>query len=298
MISLNHPSIWFLLAMGVCLAGCSAQPSEADLTSDSQSLPIVSAGAGIGYQHVSSRSRFHMGNLVEQKSEFGFAKQVGTEGVFATVPRSGWVLGIPNGDASSKNVGPLTSSPETHNQRVRDYFVGAGLAEGQIANINAHASMRQGGAIGDPGSDVAVFAGYTSVISRQINGVPVAESFAWASFNANDDVIEESVYWPTIADATIQEAKAFQDFVADAAIGPAFRSALPRGITEGKIMIHHSPGDPWATDEVVVSYDILEAEVGGSGQVRHFDRHGKAFQLKHESVTPPASSPKSSGGSN
>src|SRR4051812_39867103 len=104
-----------------------------------------------------------MGNLIERKSELGFSKLIGSEGVLATVARSGLVLGIPNGDASSKDGAPLTASPETHSQTVRLLLVAAGLPADQSAAVNAHASMREGGATGGPGSEVPIFAGYTSV---------------------------------------------------------------------------------------------------------------------------------------
>src|SRR6478752_5997857 len=100
---------------------------------------------GAGYVHRVTASRFHIGATREQKSELGFVKLVGSEGVFATVEHSGWVIGIPNADSSAKRVPPLTQSEEVHNRAVLDYFVSAGLPKAQIATIVAHASMHQNG---------------------------------------------------------------------------------------------------------------------------------------------------------
>jgi hypothetical protein len=152
--------------------------------------------------------------------------------------------------------------------------------------------MHQGGAMGDPAADIPVPDGYTSVISRDIDDIPVAESFAWASFNANGEVIEESVYWPTIPGSIVQEAKAFRDFVADPSTGPAFLSHMSAADVPGKVFIHHGAGDPWSPDETAVSYDVLRATGAGSAQTHHFDRQGVEFKLKYESVAKKAQTPK------
>jgi hypothetical protein len=51
---------------------------------------------GAGFVHTANNSRFRLGASPTQKLEFGLAKVVGSEGVFATVPETGWVLAIPN----------------------------------------------------------------------------------------------------------------------------------------------------------------------------------------------------------
>ena len=70
-----------------------------------------------------------------------------------------------------------------HNQAVRDYLVGAGLPENEIASVVAHPRMTQ---TYEPGGDPAQslqLESCDSVISRQVGGIPVADSMAWARLN-------------------------------------------------------------------------------------------------------------------
>jgi hypothetical protein len=282
-----------VVLLGVVVAGCGNTASETELPSSLQRAiesadPDKSDPDTIGFIHTVEHSRFSIGALLEQKSEFGFSKTIGANGVFGTVARSGWAMGIPNADSPAKKVAPLTSSEEVHNNAVRDYFVAAGLPFGQIAHIAAHASMHQGPALGDLVNEPLVFDGFTSVISRQIDGIFVSESFASATFNGDGDVVEESVYWPTVPAAVVNAAKEFRDLVTDPVSAKLFVSSLPDGMTAGTVLIHHSYGDAWASDEVQVSYDVVAA----SGRIRHFDRHGAEFEFKRELSPRPVSAQK------
>lgn len=286
---------WMILGMSL-FAGCDNQVSDAGISypasNVAQTLKIVEstseASTAKGYVHSVSSSKFSVGDILEQKNEFGLSKIIGSQGVFGTVIRSGWAIGIPNANSQAKKLGPLTASEEVHNSAARDYFVAAGLPAVQIAYIVAHASMHQGPALGDLVDEPLVFDGFTSVISRQVDGILVSESFASASFNSNGEVVDESIYWPPIPASIMDTAKGFRAHLASPIGKMAFLALLPSGLTQGDVMIHHSFGDPWSSDEMAVAYDVIDT----SGHVHHFDRQGREFELKREQSRPSTPSPK------
>jgi len=209
-------------------------------------------------------------------------KIVGPEGVFATVATSGWAMAIPNSDAPSRFAGALTRSPETHNNTVREYFVGAGLPVAQIGTVNAHATMHTSSTDGDVTQPV--FDSYTSVITRAIDGIPVSDSFAVAEFNVNGDVVEESVYWPTLPTSVIDDARALRTKLANPSLHAAFIAGLPDRFADGQVMIRHSSGAVGVTFQTAASYDVHERVQGGLFRVRHFDLQAHEFKMLDEEL--------------
>jgi hypothetical protein len=193
-------------------------------------------------------------------------------------------MGIPNATAPGRSAPPLTRSPDVHNKAVQDYFVGAGLPASQIAGIHANASMF-GSGMGPGPSDNGTFAGYTSVIWRSIRGIPVCDSFAWARFDSDGDVVAEGVYWPDISDAVIQQALSLQAVFADSAQGQAYRSKLPSALQQGagQVAIRHSAGSERKRFQVIASYDVTE---DNRGLTHHFDIGGSEFQFDSELPVP------------
>lgn len=122
------------------------------------------------------------------------------------------------------------------------------------------------------------FESFTSVVSRQIGGIPVPESFAWATINADEDVVEESVFWPDVPANAIADARALVAMLTDASKVAAFKANLPAGLagaqSEGGVAIHHSPCTPGRKFAAVASYDVLERLKPASGRERHFDIGG------------------------
>lgn len=271
----------FLLA-----AACSSAPEEPSSVERSEIVAAPSATEGAAYVHKVSKSRFHLGNSVSTRSEFGMEKFVGDEGVFATVTRSGWALGILNADAATQNVSRTSWNAEAHNQAVVDYFVAAGLNRNEIARVNAHANLTANGAVGTLEADLATggkAAGYTSCIARTITGILVPDSFAWAGFNDNQDVVEEGIYWPEIPAAAIAEAKALREMLTVDASAKAFRKLVGDVDGRGDVVIRHPPGGSNVPFKAEVVYDVPD-----HGRMRHFDANGREAQLADE-VAPPAS---------
>jgi hypothetical protein len=121
---------------------------------------------------------------------------------------------------------------------VRDYFVGTGLPSDQIGNVSIHATMSGGGLASMVDVSKGHLDWYTSVITRKIDSVPVAESVAWATFNEDGKVVKESVFWPPVPTDVVQDALALRAAVAG---GDYFKQA-PSVPQDGQVTIHHTIG--------------------------------------------------------
>src|SRR5689334_22136202 len=86
------------------LATLGAVPADAQAPGPAQSAPTAQVpraglmasdeGGAPGYQHGPDRSQFAPGASARDVEEFGFAKVVGTDGVFATNLRDGMVIAV------------------------------------------------------------------------------------------------------------------------------------------------------------------------------------------------------------
>ena len=227
-----------------------------------------------GYMHQLSRSKFP---LVPEKdvSEFGFHKTVGPTGTFAVRASNGSVLAILNADASALSVGPLPVSAADHNARVRDYFVAAGIPREQIGSVSAHAEML---GTGDPVAPTqgAEFLGYTSVLNRVLEGIPIVDSTAVASFNKNGDVVYESVHWPSIPFSAIEDAKSIDAMLADSPRASAWRQKLPSSVREqhGTVVVRHTHSSSDAPFKAIAAWAVLDGQAA-----RHFGIQGDELTL-------------------
>jgi hypothetical protein len=273
------------------LSSCSptaVDPVAVPATVKALSQATVPPPQGRGFVHNASHSRFRIGSSPVSREEFGMSKVVGSDGTFGTVTQTGWVLAIPNAGAPSTLVAALTQDPDAHNKTVLDYFVGAGLPADQVGAPQALARVRGEG--NGPGANAQVeLDGYTTVLTRVVAGFSVPDSFAWARFNADGDVIEEQVYWPTIPDSAVADAKALAAVMSDRGRSGAFSAALPAGTRTGQVVIHHASGVPGHAFEVAASYDAMDS--GQMASLHHFDIHGVEFRLASE--TEPAPMPPS-----
>jgi hypothetical protein len=242
-----------------------------------------------GYHHSAANSRFSRGDdlLVLDEPAEHMRREVGSNGHFVEYA-NGYSAGIPNGDAESYAVGPYSLDSGAHSQRVLHYFKGAGLPVDQIGGVGINTWMSEGGRV--PLSDRETGAlpelrkliGYVTVVQRVVLGVPVEDSFAWAMFNKNDDVVYEQVWWPELRGSIIADIVAFQARLKDG----GFVGRLLREDGEGRLVVHHATptGERWYSQ---VTYDVWRK---GDAQVRSFDVSGNETQLVAWSS--PASGPK------
>ncbi|HEY8042056.1 MAG TPA: hypothetical protein VIF15_19770 [Polyangiaceae bacterium] len=273
-------SIVLSIACALVATACSSAPQEPSPSGSAGTGPSTSPAAPAdvraGFVHAVERSRFRVGDNPAERLEFGSRKIVGDEGVFATRP-TGLVLAISNADAPTRARPPLPGGAEAHDALVRSYFLGAGLPADQMRDVSPYAVVSK---VGRSGPDFATLAGskleyYFSTVSRQIDGIPVSDSFAWARLDADGNAVLESVYWPEIPAQVVRDALAFEARLEDAPTRAALLARVPR---EGKLVIHHTPGEWDGAFEATATYDVGEER----GKVSHFDVEGRRIELSHE----------------
>jgi hypothetical protein len=277
----------FAVVMAMAISyGCGTNPEEVSGSAPSRvkvstRLPTPSSSSLPGYAHLLSNSHFAMGTSPVARTEYGMDKIVGSEGTFATFPITQMVLAVPNADAPSKQVARYPGAGSDHNAAVLAYFVGAGLPQNQVGPIEVHSRVR--GSIQTSGSlstSTPELVAYTSYVTRQVGGVQIADSYAWARLNANGDVVTESVYWPEIQGSVVDDATAFSAVLADPAATASFYASLPSDVLAktGTLYVHHTPGNWNGAFEAVTTFDMVEP----SGRVRHFTQAATEYQLASE----------------
>jgi hypothetical protein len=281
------------MEMLVLSAGCDggSKPAEdvtvvAAVTGSAASQPNAAVAPQIvGYQHTFANSLFKPGANQTATSDSGFEKLAGTDGVFAVDSVNGAVLAIPNSGAPEALRPRFPGSGDDHNAKVKQYFLQAGLPADQIGSVETHAMMQGGrSATGVQAPDTLV--AYYSVISRVIKGVPVSESVAWARFNADGDVVEESVYWPPLPSSVVTDAQNVQAALDASASGGAMLQTIESnhsgfGNMKGRIVIHHGLSAYRGPAFAAVTYDSQ----GGASRrrtTRHFDQNGRDVTLAYE----------------
>jgi hypothetical protein len=280
-----HSRIITTVSSALLLSACSSAPSEPSgsgpgaaegVPRPSPSVASTSTEVRAGFVHGLDRSRFRVGSNASELDEFGAHKVVGAEGVFSVRP-TGLVIGLSNADAPTRAKPPLPGGSAAHDALVRSYFIDSGLPADQILDVSPYTVMSK---VGRNGPDF--FAQATSkleyqfsVISRQIDGIRVDDSYAWARLDADGAAVLESVYWPEIPAQIVRDAVAFQTRLADDAGKRVFLAKVPR---EGSLVIHHTPGEWVGAFAATASYDVGEEH----GKVTHFDMEGRRLELPHE----------------
>jgi hypothetical protein len=273
-------------------AGC-GDPHGDDVPASQLELaagaPVAIGPALAGYQHVILNSRFALGEVLETRSEHGYHKLVGAHGVFATDEANGAVLAIPDAGAPILDVGPPQGTGEDHNARVVAYFKANGIAADQIGSVSAYPMLGRGGlatALVRPDAPAPKLIAYYSVLNRAVDGIPVADSVAWARFNANGDVVSETVYWPEIPASVVAEAKQLRDDLALPGQASAFRArAAIGGDSDGRVVIRHTSHTWRGKSGAWALYDVNYRIPGErSSYTRHFDKGGVERHLPEELV--------------
>lgn len=241
---------------------------------------VLSSNAVPGFQHSFASSEFAIGAVQSTINENGWAKVIGSNGVFATNLNTGAVRAVPNGDSPASQLPALTGDPDVHSAHVLAYFEAAGLPSDQVAAVHVTTMMGGGGLGPPPVGFRGNFIAYNSVIGRAINGITVADSFAWARFNNQGQVMAEAAYWPPIPASVVNDALTLQaQFGAPTAM-TTFVAALPvKAIDAGRVVIHHTYSASRGIFAAVACVDIDEytSALNHRGRTRHFD--GSANEL-------------------
>jgi hypothetical protein len=276
---MKYTSILTTIALGLLAAACSSSPTEPSGTEAPSVVTPTSTAVRVGYVHRIENSRFNVGAAPSQRAEYGMAKIVGDQGAFATRP-TGMVIALSNADALVRSKPALPGGAAAHDQAVRAYFVAGGIPADQIGSVEPYAAMSNSGfgaASPDEVKEGRKLEYYFSVLQRAVDGIPVADSFAWARLDEDAEPVLESVYWPEIPNAVVEQAKALQARVADATASRSMFSKMPAGAA-GAVTIHHAPGVWDGAFTATATYDV---DVEGGKKV-HFDGDGNEVVFEHE----------------
>lgn len=277
------------------LFGCQSPPEPKGIErADSVAAAVADGDSVPGYIHKQVDSLFNVGPHSVDVSEAGYLKSVGDYGVFGTRPSNGLVMAIPNGDAPTTQLGPLTSNPDAHNSRVLSYFVAAGLPQDQVLRVRISAAMRSIGQTSDPAATApaTVFDSYSSVLDRGIGGVRVVGSYAWARFNENNEVSAEEIYWPQLPGSAIDEANSLAQLVADPVRVQLFRDQFGLGKAKLEVVIRHTDSTIDSPFEARGVIDAMFSTGMGTSYIRHFTMDGSELRFPQERAGLLPSTPK------
>jgi hypothetical protein len=277
---------WLALVMlQVTNFGCNMVQGEESLRVEQQAPSVASSGDRAvinGYQHSSERSRFHLGSHIATRDENGWHRVIGTEGTFATRPRSGCTRAIADADSAALAAPPLTTDAVKHNDFTRAYFVAVGVPAAQIDTVGVYTHMLSGAESPTGMRTPARFVAYTSAMSRAIDGIPVIGSVAWARFTKNGETVDEGICWPDVPAAVVEEAKVLRDNLSHPVFSASLRSKLPTKNKEGRVVILHPSGASTEVPIFQISYDVTERDGRGVPVERHFDQNGREFRTPEE----------------
>jgi hypothetical protein len=271
----------FLFAFAVTFAACGIPPEPEPVSTTSSAVVAAPVGSQLpGYRHSPSASKFRLGANVRSDRVFEFDRVVGDEGVIA-IGRHGVLLGVPNADAPSTKTAPYSNVAAVHDARVLRYFKEAGLPEDQVGPTHVTTVIEATGAVSDAlnGPVKPHLVGYNTVIDRQVQGVRVAGSYAWARFNANDEVVSEEVFWPELPAKLVEQAETLKVALTSKSARTNLAEKLPVEFKDqaGEVVIHHSPHfqDQF---ETFVSVDFQTTKAAE----RRFGLDGSEFRFAFE----------------
>ena len=236
---MRHFNLLLVLVSSLSV-GCSSRAPNEPVSTSSQAIATSPATVIPGYQHDIQHSKFNLGAIVTERDEFGMHKLVGTDGVFAT-RSSGLVTALSNGD-SPEQAGTPIGNNAAHNDAVKAYFISAGLPENQISLVQDFEVVGAPVTPGEHGPIHGQVAYRYSMVKRQIQGIQVPDSFAWARMNADYVVVEEQIYWPSIPQTVLDDALAFSAAL-QGPTGALFQAKLPIHQSQTGVVIRHSPGE-------------------------------------------------------
>jgi hypothetical protein len=120
------------------------------------------------------------------------------------------------------------------------------------------------------------FVGPASVyLGRGFDGVPVKDSFAWATFDADNQTTAESFYWPEIPGDVMSAAVALKNQLAGPAALAAYKAKLPADAQgDGGVIIHHSSMGWSGAFQAAAVFDVVQTTPEDDGGDLYFDANG------------------------
>jgi hypothetical protein len=272
-----------MIVVALLAGGCSSVPAETATQLGSRrplGTSIITSSIP-GFSQTSSTSKFQTGSGLTTVVDSAYSRTSGSNGVFAVRLTNGSAHGILNAGVAFT---PYAGGRSAHEALVNAYFAGAGLPTDQVGPIQSGTTGWGSGAAGSP--EVPSKYAYTSVISRSLSGIRVAESHAWARLDSSGGVVAEGIYWPTLDASVVADALALAATLANPTTSVGYIASLPipaSVASTGSVVIHHTSEFVDAPVQAVACYDVWNASPAGSGWTRHFDKTGTEVRLPQES---------------
>jgi len=262
--------------------GCGMAADETKLqSSETREQKAIATDLVPEFRHPAAKSRFRLGeNVRTESTQDGIDRIIGLDGTLATFA-NGATVGI----ASAYLPGevPAMNDASKQGELVLQYFKDAGLPPDQVGKVLLTTQMLD--TAGPDGTTTSEFMGYNSIIDRQVEGIRIAGSHAWARMNQNGESISESIYWPAFPRTVVTEAHGLQTGLAGDS-EKVFRSKLPTDLAgaEIEIVIVHSPYYSKSFGAVAA----IQVKPR-TGPVRNFRLDGSEAIVPVDQMTKPAS---------
>jgi hypothetical protein len=285
-------ALWIVAPITLCVSSAAAQQSNAAGPQGPAALAPPTTNVVRGYVHDISRSRFNIGQNVElELNAPALRRWRGSQGAWAIDPSNNWSMGLLDAGAPT---GPYILDEAVHGERVKAYFIAAGIPAEQVRDVRATFEGFSGGPTSEGAMPAPVqLHSINSILTRSVQGIPVIESVAWAKMTTAGGVDMECVFWPAIDAQVANRAVAFAKQMSDSAAHAAYLAKLPGQVyRDGGVVIHHTDPSVHATPTAYVSYDVTLAPQGHAA-MRHFDEGGMEFRLPQEEAvsTQPTAEP-------
>ncbi|MBX3724482.1 MAG: hypothetical protein KF823_01015 [Xanthomonadales bacterium] len=289
-----------LLALGL-LSACAGRPAPVPTLGPSGAVTRTPDDVP-GYQHGADRTRFVVGNRPRWRFANGHVSWQGDNGTFAINPVSGAAVGTPARArlAAAETRGGTPLDAARHSSLVRRYFTEIGVPDEQIGSIDDLTLLAEHGEVSSPIQPAPVVIGYVTALRREVDGIPVPDSVAWARLDSQGAVLAEGVHWPPIPRSAIDEARRLQNIAADPARLRAVMTDLPTDASPGMVVIRHTTAASYEQPIAVAAYVVTaEPQVSHGRETRrtaspdlYFDSSGKRVVLPSERETPVEETPR------
>jgi hypothetical protein len=265
----------------------------------------IAAEVGVRFDLKLEQSRFDLGPNVRREIDGPYERMIGERGVFLVDRVTGATLAVPNAPLAVPKPPlppgtterteplppinypqPLSEKAEEHSAAVREYLLGVGIPDAEVAGMHVTTTMAGGGPVNQgvqPSRSVLLW--YTTHLERSLGGVPVEGSYAFAALDRERRAISEGVYWPAIPARVVARAQALKEALTSSTTRAEFltrvRRAQPEiGDAEGTVTILHTSAGYHGEFQVEAVYTVIvRSRSGGKAQILRFDDAGSPVRM-------------------